>query len=207
VTHTLVSINDPVARRILTLHPETKRAEVIDLGARQVGFLSAARSNFSAGSEGASGASPSVQTGDVMAATLPGTPGTSATNASCPQRSLRVPEETQLGERIIQGLKATGRRTQYTIPAGEIGNEQPIMVSSEQWDSPDLEIPLSGTRHDPMVGDTTYTVAQLDRSEPDPALFTPPSDYTVQDITPGWMKVVAPGADSSGSIGTQRESR
>jgi hypothetical protein len=38
-----------------------------------------------------------------------------------------------LGQKTLAELQATGRRTEYTIPAGRMGNEQPINVTSEQW--------------------------------------------------------------------------
>jgi hypothetical protein len=67
------------------------------------------------------------------------------------------------------------------IPAGQIGNEQPITITSEQWRSPDLNV-LVMTRHsDPRTGDSVYRLQNIIRAEPDRSLFMVPADYTVKD--------------------------
>jgi len=38
-----------------------------------------------------------------------------------------------LGTQVVEGVVATGTRNTTTIPAGTIGNEQPILIVSEQW--------------------------------------------------------------------------
>ncbi|MGE5360137.1 MAG: hypothetical protein ACM3NQ_14065 [Bacteroidales bacterium] len=85
-----------------------------------------------------------------------------------------------LGEQTIEGVLATGTRTTTVIPAGTIGNDQPIRVVSEEWISKDLGI-LVLTRHsDPRTGETTYRVTNVNRAEPDPTLFQVPADYKMQ---------------------------
>ena len=67
------------------------------------------------------------------------------------------------------------------IPAGQVGNEQPITIASEQWRSPDLNV-LVLTRHsDPRTGESSYRLVNIIRAEPDHSLFTVPADYTVKD--------------------------
>jgi hypothetical protein len=93
-----------------------------------------------------------------------------------------------LGSQVIEGVSANGTRSTTVIPAGAIGNEQPITILSEQWFSPDLEM-LVLTRHsDPRVGETTYRLANIGRAEPDRSLFQVPSDYTVQERQPLIMR-------------------
>jgi hypothetical protein len=66
-------------------------------------------------------------------------------------------------------------------------------VSSEEWVSEELHVVLASTRHDPMIGDTSYRLDHIDRAEPDPSLFTTPEDYTVQDLPgPGKAFVLRP---------------
>lgn len=86
----------------------------------------------------------------------------------------------QLGEQTIEGVKATGTRTTTTIAAGAIGNEQPITVVSEQWYSSELQMLILTKHNDPRVGETTYRVMNIVRSEPDQALFQVPPDYTLR---------------------------
>ena len=85
-----------------------------------------------------------------------------------------------LGQQSIEGVAANGTRTTTVIPAGAIGNEQPITIVSEQWFSPDLEM-LVLTRHsDPRVGETTYRLTNINRSEPAASLFEIPAEFKVE---------------------------
>jgi hypothetical protein len=89
-------------------------------------------------------------------------------------------KQESLGTQTINGVVAEGTRTTHIIPAGQIGNEKPLQVVSERWYSADLQIVLKSTRTDPRFGTTTYTVTNLQRTEPAATLFTVPSEYTVQ---------------------------
>jgi hypothetical protein len=89
-------------------------------------------------------------------------------------------KKESLGTQTINGVVAEGTRTTHTIPAGQIGNEKPLQVVSERWYSADLQIVLKSTRTDPRFGTTTYTVTNLQRTEPTATLFVVPADYTVQ---------------------------
>jgi hypothetical protein len=88
-----------------------------------------------------------------------------------------------LGTQVIEGVRAQGTRTTSTIPAGEIGNEKPIVTVSERWFSPDLGVVVMSKHSDPRLGTTTYKLTGLVRSDPDPSLFQVPSDYTVKEDT------------------------
>ena len=86
-----------------------------------------------------------------------------------------------LGQQTMEGVTATGTRTTTEIPAGAIGNEQPIKIVSEQWFSPELQV-LVMTRHtDPRVGETTYRLTGIVRAEPVRSLFDVPPDYTLHE--------------------------
>ena len=87
----------------------------------------------------------------------------------------------ELGTRDFAGVKASGQQRSYTIPAGEIGNRQPIAVSSETWTSPELQMLVYYKHSDPRSGELVYRLDNLKRTEPNAALFSVPSDYTVRD--------------------------
>ena len=87
-----------------------------------------------------------------------------------------------LGTRDIEGIKAEGKLRSYEIPAGEIGNRNPIVVSDETWYSPELQVTLLSKHSDPRVGESAYRLAGIKREEPAAALFAVPSDYTVKDV-------------------------
>jgi hypothetical protein len=90
----------------------------------------------------------------------------------------------QLGTKAIEGVNANGMRRTETIPAGTIGNDRPITITDERWESPELKVLVQSEHHDPRTGDVKYRLTNINRSEPDGVLFTVPSDYTVRDAPP-----------------------
>ncbi len=99
-----------------------------------------------------------------------------------PERA-RLHEQTNrqdLGQRSIEGLAAQGTRTTTVLPPGTIGNEQPIRIVTEEWFSPDLQLLVQTKHSDPRSGDTTYTLSNVVRAEPDGSLFDVPADYAVK---------------------------
>lgn len=86
-----------------------------------------------------------------------------------------------LGTQVIQGVSAQGTRTTTTIPAGAIGNQRAMVIVEEKWVAPNLQITLMSKHSDPRFGEIDYRVTNLDCSEPDPALFQVPPDYTVKE--------------------------
>jgi hypothetical protein len=91
-------------------------------------------------------------------------------------------ETTSLGEKTINGVAATGTRLVRTIPVDAIGNQKPITSTLDRWVSPDLGIPVQINQKSSLGGELTLTLEQVARAEPNPALFTPPSDYTRRDV-------------------------
>jgi len=95
------------------------------------------------------------------------------------EREQRTDE--QLPGRMIEGVQADGHRVTTTIPAGAIGNELPIVVTSEEWKSPQLQVLVLTERKDPRFGDTSYRLLNVTRTDPDASLFQVPADYTIKD--------------------------
>lgn len=88
----------------------------------------------------------------------------------------------KLEARSFDGVSAEGERSTVTIPAGEIGNEQPIEVVDERWYSPELQVVVMTRHSDPRYGETTYRLTNISRTEPAATLFQVPSDYAVKDV-------------------------
>jgi hypothetical protein len=86
-----------------------------------------------------------------------------------------------LGTQTIEGVPAQGNRTTRTIPAGAVGNEQPLVITTETWYSPDLKVLILSKTNDPRMGETTYKLTNIQRSEPPANLFQVPDDYTIKD--------------------------
>jgi len=85
-----------------------------------------------------------------------------------------------LGQQTINGVAATGHRITRTIPAGAIGNAQPIQSVREVWTSTELKVPVLIKTSDPRFGTTTTQLTNINRAEPDASLFQAPAGYTVR---------------------------
>ncbi len=86
---------------------------------------------------------------------------------------LKVSRPVKLGERQVDGETVTGSRVEATIPAGAMGNEQPVKMSAEQWYGKDLQVVVEATYRDPRTGETRYKLREIQRDEPDASLFRP----------------------------------
>ena len=86
-----------------------------------------------------------------------------------------------LGSQSMQGVTVTGTRTTSKIPKGQIGNDAPISIVTEVWTSPDLQTVVYSKRTDPRMGEQTFQLTNITRSDPDPSSFTVPSGFTVTD--------------------------
>lgn len=84
-----------------------------------------------------------------------------------------------LGADTIMGVAVHGSRTTVTTPTGAQGNDQPLVRTSEFWMAPSLGLTLRSISDDPRMGKSDREVVSLDLNNPDPALFQPPADYTV----------------------------
>ena len=85
-------------------------------------------------------------------------------------------KQEDLGIREIAGVPAHGIRETQTVMDENDGKE--VVISDEYWYSQDLRINLMIKHSDPRRGMTTMTVAQVTRTEPDPAFFEVPEGYT-----------------------------
>ena len=84
-----------------------------------------------------------------------------------------------LGSRTIEGIAFEGTRVTRTAP------EYPGTVAfDESWNSKELR--LTGLAFGSGLNwSYTAKIENVDRGEPDPSLFIIPSEYTVQDLSPG----------------------
>lgn len=113
--------------------------------------------------------------------TLPSGPMTVA-HASAEAGANGIKTETRtesLGTRDFEGVEAEGNRTTTIMPAGMIGNERPIEIVYEHWYSKDLQLTVYSKHSDPRFGEQTYRLANINRNEPDPAVFAVPGDYKI----------------------------
>jgi hypothetical protein len=87
-----------------------------------------------------------------------------------------------LGEKSFDGLRAQGQRRQYTVPVGTIGNEKPIVLTVDQWFSPELSLVVARSGTSTLSGEFGMQIENLVRGEPNAALFVIPSDYSRVEV-------------------------
>jgi hypothetical protein len=88
---------------------------------------------------------------------------------------------TSLGSKTMEGVLVQGTQFTRTIPAGRIGNAQPIQIVTTRWFSSELNVNVRTETSDPSRGHTITTLTNINRGEPDPSLFQLPADYTLQE--------------------------
>jgi hypothetical protein len=143
----LVLIEDPVAGQHITLDSNSKTAIKIPAAQMKKADEAAAR-------DGVPPLSPGITlTFDTAGS---GQPQQTATLAKIKADDERA-ATTDLGKQTIEGVVAQGTRLTRTIPAGEMGNELPIVITTETWYSPDLKVLVMSKSSDDL---------QIDKSLP-----------------------------------------
>ena len=56
---------------------------------------------------------------------------------------------------------------------------KPISIVIEVWTSPELKTIIYSKRSDPRMGDQTFRLTNISRTDPDPSLFTVPADFKI----------------------------
>lgn len=174
----IVFIMDPVAQISYTLNLTDKTAQKL------------APSGAVVGGGGTVGTGPVTSTKAFFGQSA----GVSAAGGPLPalpppmfiQKAVIAEDDSQattedLGTQTMEGLQVTGVRTTRTIPAGEIGNEKPIVIVTEVWTSPDLKTVVYSKRSDPRMGEQIFKLTNITRAEPDASLFIVPADFRVTE--------------------------
>ncbi len=164
----VVFIHDPVAHQSFALNADARTAT-------RSGTERPGRGNGPP-PPGNNGGSGEMRDQMAMVRMREGFPGGRGANAQ------NVKTES-LGRQTIEGVVADGTRTTLTIPAGQLGNEQPIQVVTERWYSADLQTVVLLKRSDPRSGETVTKLANVSRAEPSHSLFEVPADYKVTENT------------------------
>lgn len=107
------------------------------------------------------------------------TPPTQARPVQAPEGLRPKTSHESLGTQTIEGVLADGSRTATTFPAGSIGNDRQIVTVNEAWYAADLRLVVLRSVDDPRSEKRTTRLFNIDRTEPDPALFRVPPDYTI----------------------------
>jgi hypothetical protein len=164
---TVTMIFDPVAGTHIHYNSDTKVAHVMTLpAALPPGAALAMGSGFSTSVAGPAVSGFFSQRGSV-----------SAQASDTPSITTE-----SLGTKTIDGIQVAGTRSTRTIPVGAIGNDKELTITHETWHSAELNLDLLSIQNDPRFGQTTYSLTDIQRSEPEAALFQVPPDYKIEEI-------------------------
>lgn len=103
------------------------------------------------------------------------------------------------GTATVNGVLATHTQVTEVIPAGAIGNAQPITTTRTTYVSADLKIPVEIKTMDPRSGTSDMELTNISAGEPSAALFTVPSGYTIRKAGPQMGR--GPGGRGPGGFG------
>jgi len=165
-------INDPVAGVNYAL----------DLSKRTDTRSASGRGGWGGGQGANGGPSPMARPGGDSAGQPPDAAGPRLMMHARANQNVRT---EALGRQTIEGVLADGTRTTLSIPAGEIGNEQPMQVVTETWYSPELQTVVLRKRSDPRAGESITRYMNVTRAEPPRTLFEPPADFKLSENTRG----------------------
>jgi len=176
----LIFIHDPVAQTSYTLNLTDKTAQKMP-----------ALPPLAGSTAGVAGATVSMRVVEGNGPALP-PPDAMLTTMAAPAPGVFLEKHLftsaqdegnseDLGSQTMEGVIVNGVRTTHTIPAGQIGNDRPITIVTEVWTSPDLKTVVYSKRSDPRMGEQTFRLTSIVRTEPNASLFTVPADFKIVD--------------------------
>jgi hypothetical protein len=103
-----------------------------------------------------------------------------------------------LGPEYINGVYAEGTRSVETLPPHSGGNstDHPIHRIDEIWNAPDLNTVVKTYLNDGLGFTERTELKNIDRSEPDPSVFLPPSSLPRREAPesdPVWKEPIGGG--------------
>jgi hypothetical protein len=96
--------------------------------------------------------------------------------------TLEPPRVEPLGKQTIAGVEAHGKRVTIKVPAGAIGNAEPIETMYETWIAADLQMLVKSIARNPLSGEHRFRLTMLDRSIQRSSLFEIPAGYLVTEM-------------------------
>ena len=120
-----------------------------------------------------------------------------------PAAGTAKPETTseEIGTDTMEGLPVKGVRVTQTYATGALGNDRPLTTVTEYWYAAQLRINLLTKRTDPRYGMQTVRVTELERKEPDAALFAIGGEYKVVNEAGPTQIAQGPGATDERAAG------
>jgi TonB family protein len=185
--HKMIRVSDPFGRQIFTLDPQNRTAQKFTTSSRRMTEVKDVITFQHADAGG-------IPNPTVMARSNVCEPRLLApVGGSLPNAGRRVGPNVEiknesLGTQVIEGVAAEGTRITHTTPAGSINNERPIEIIYDRWYSQELQLDILIKLADPRSGESIQQLININRGDPDAALFEIPPDYTVQEVKQSFIR-------------------
>jgi len=98
-----------------------------------------------------------------------------------PEPESKIGKTESLGTKMMEGIAVEGTRTTFEIPAGQIGNDKPIPVTTERWFSPELQVVVYSRHVDPIAGEHIFRLVNIKKTEPSADLFVVPNGFRIEN--------------------------
>lgn len=192
-SQTLTTIFDPVAKEHIDYTSDSRVAHELPMPPLPPGAVVGAEDGFTASAPGPVGG---AESGITVSGPRPVGGAVQGFAVQAQTVSPRTgkgmePKTESLGTKTIEGVLAVGTRSTNAIPAGTIGNDKDLIITRETWYSPELKLVIQSTQNDPRFGQTTYSLKNIQQSEPDAALFQVPGDYKIDKVVSRFVKAPA----------------
>jgi len=177
-----VWISDPVANVSYILNTKQQTARKLGLSSTVVSDkMPAGGADFAKLKAEARAAGPIwFSTGAAGSGVMVGRVTTDGPIAGGVMSKAEEPKREALGKQEMEGVEVEGARSTTVIPQGQIGNDRPLQIVHERWESAELHVTILSKHTDPMMGETTERLTNVRRGEPDPALFQVPAGFTME---------------------------
>jgi TonB family protein len=185
--HKMIQVSDPFGGQNFTLDPQNLTAQKFTTSPRPMKEIEGIRT-FQYANAGGIPNPTVIARSNVCGPRLVAPVGGVLPNAGASVGPNVETKNESLGTHVIEGVAAEGTRITHTIPAGSINNERPIEIIYDRWYSRELQLDVLIKLADPRSGESIQQLTNINRGEPDPALFEIPPDYTVQEFKKSIMR-------------------
>jgi hypothetical protein len=87
----------------------------------------------------------------------------------------------ELGGRDIEGMETRGFRDTTTLNVGVFGNDRPMVTTREFWYADKIGVNLVSIVDGPRTGKQTFTLSDINLTDPDMQLFELPAGFEIVD--------------------------
>jgi hypothetical protein len=109
-----------------------------------------------------------------------------------PTAKTPAPVVSDLGRRLEGNLEVIGSELTQTTPWNGVGNDAPLVATTDTWTAPRLNLIVARTERNPAFGEHAFELSNIREEEPDASLFQIPHSYKILSIPSAIPTPVSP---------------